>query len=77
MRMSRVASVETPDVWDGVPDYVREAYRWYGKAVVAQRIYRRRGWNTRSVDYSVERARERVQAAQDRWRHAEDNPTLF
>lgn len=66
-----------PDVARAFPSDVREALTRRARAGAALRLYRRRGWNPSAVLLQYRRASADLQAALDRWEHAEQNPTLF
>lgn len=59
------------------PADVRDALTRRARSGAALRLYRRRGWNPSAVRFQYDRATADLQAALDRWEHAENNPTLF
>lgn len=77
-----MATADRPDPFPATglqdfPPHVRSAFREWGRATVALRVYRRRGWNTSAVQYSVDRCRRRALQLLRELEDSETNPTLF
>lgn len=77
-----MATASRPDPFPGndlddLPPHVREAFRRWGRASAALRVYRRRGWNPAPVLHQIDRERAHALRLLDELEHAEQNPVLF
>lgn len=77
-----MATASRPDPFPGnelddLPPHVRDAFRRWGRAVAALRVYRRRGWNTAPVIHKINRERSNAIRLLGELEHAEQNPELF
>lgn len=77
--MSNVIGTEDfpTELLEGAPFELRAALRARGKAIVAERVYRRRGWNTSAIRAEIARRSSQINALLDQWEDRETNPTLF
>lgn len=77
-----MATASRPDAFPGdtldeYPPEIRTAFRRWGRAVAALRVYRRRGWNASAVLAQVERERAAALRLLDEHQDRLDNPVLF
>lgn len=66
-----------PDEDQDMPDELKAAFRRWGRASAALRLYKRRGWNDSAVRFAFERERREVQRIIREMEHREMNPSLF
>lgn len=61
----------------GAPFELRVALRARGRAIAADKVYSRRGWNTSAIRAEISRRTSEVNRLLDEWEQRETNPPLF